>query len=37
MARMVDRQVPRHVFWVHGHSDLVRRLSEMERQHRLAG
>jgi len=37
MARMVDQQVPRYVFWVHGHSDLVSRLSEMERQHRLAG
>jgi hypothetical protein len=37
MAKMVDQQVPRYVFWVHGHSDLVSRLSEMERQHRLAG
>src|SRR5690606_30684900 len=35
MARTVDKQVPRYVFWVHGHSDLVAQLVDMERQHRM--
>ena len=35
MARTVDKQVPRYVFWVHGHSDLVAQLVDLERQHRI--
>ena len=35
MARTVEKQVPRYVFWVHGHSDLVAQLIDMERQHRM--
>jgi hypothetical protein len=35
MARTVDKQVPRYVFWVHGHSDLVAGLVDVERQHRI--
>jgi len=35
MARTVEKQVPRYVFWVHGHSDLVAQLVDMERQHRM--
>ena len=35
MARTVDKQVPRYVFWVHGHSDLVAQLVDVERQHRI--
>ncbi len=35
MARTVDKQVPRYVFWVHGHSDLVAQLVDLERQHRM--
>lgn len=34
MARTIDRQVPRYVFWVHGHSDLVAQLIDLERRHR---
>jgi hypothetical protein len=35
MARTLDKQVPRYVFWVHGHSDLVAQLVDLERQHRI--
>ncbi len=35
MARMADQQVPRYVFRINGHSDLMSRLAEMERQHRM--
>lgn len=35
MAQTIDRQVPRYVFWVQGHSDLVAQLVDMERQHRI--
>lgn len=37
MAKMVDQQVPRYVFRIHQHSDLMGRLSEMERQYRMTG
>ena len=35
MARTTTRQVPRYIFRVHSHSDLIPRLVELERQHRL--
>ncbi len=35
MARTVEKQVPRYVFWVHGHSDLVAQFVDLERQHRM--
>ena len=35
MARTLEKQVPRYVFWVHGHSDLVTQLVDLERQHRI--
>jgi len=35
MARTVERQVPRYVFWVNRHSDLVAQLVDLERQHRM--
>ncbi len=35
MARTVEKQVPRYVFWVHGHSDLVAQLVDLERHHRM--
>ena len=35
MARTVDKQVPRYVFWVHSHSDLVAQLVDLERRHRI--
>lgn len=35
MSRATDRQVPRYIFRVRGHSDLVPQFVEMERQHRL--
>lgn len=35
MSRAVEQQVPRYIFRVLGHSDLVARLAEMERQYRL--
>lgn len=35
MARTVDKQVPRYVFWVQGHSDLVAQLVDLERRHRM--
>lgn len=37
MAKLADQQVPRYVFRIHGHSDLIGRLSELERQHRMTG
>lgn len=36
MARTTERQVPRYVFRVQGHSDLLPRLIELERQYRMA-
>lgn len=36
MSRATGKQVPRYIFRVQGHSDLISRLVEMERQHRLA-
>ncbi len=37
MARTTTRQVPRYVFRVQSHSDLIARLVELERQHRIGG
>jgi hypothetical protein len=37
MARTTDRQLPRYIFRVQGHSDLIERLAEVERQHRMSG
>lgn len=36
MARTTERQVPRYVFRVQGHSDLIARFVELERHHRLS-
>jgi hypothetical protein len=35
MARTIERSVPRYIFRVQGHSELVGRLAELERQHRM--
>lgn len=35
MAHTLDKQVPRYVFWVHGHSDLVAQLVDLERRQRM--
>lgn len=35
MSRTTERDIPRYVFHVQGHSELVARLSEIERQSRL--
>ena len=35
MARLVGRSVPRYIFHVHGHSELLPRLVELERSYRL--
>lgn len=35
MAQKIGSQVPRYIFWVHGHSDLVAQLVELDRQHRM--
>ena len=35
MPRTFDKQVPRYVFWMHIHSDLVAQLVDVERQHRI--
>ena len=37
MSRATGRQVPRYTFRVAGHSDLVSRLVELDRQHRMTG
>ena len=37
MARGVGRDVPRYIFHVTGHSELVERLAELGRGHRLSG
>ncbi len=37
MARGVGRDVPRYIFHVTGHSELIERLVELDRQHRLSG
>lgn len=37
MARTTARQVPRYVFRIRSHSDLVARLAELERQQRMDG
>ncbi len=37
MARTTKQQVPRYIFRVQSHSDLVARLVELERQHRMGG
>lgn len=37
MARTTEQQVPRYVFRVLGHSELLPRLIELDRQHRMAG
>jgi hypothetical protein len=37
MARTAGRDVPRYIFHVQGHSELVGRLVELERKYRLAG
>ena len=36
MARGVGRDVPRYIFHVTGHSELIERLVELDRQHRLS-
>ena len=36
MARGVGRDVPRYIFHVTGHSELIERLVELDREHRLA-
>lgn len=36
MARTVGRNVPRYIFHIQGHSELVTRLVELERNYRLA-
>ena len=35
MSRATDRQVPRYIFRIQSHSDLIPRLVELEREHRL--
>ncbi len=35
MSHVVGREVPRYVFWVHHHSELVTHLSELVRRYRL--
>jgi len=37
MAKTVAKQLPRYVFHVHGHSELVAQFVEMDRQFRLVG
>lgn len=37
MAQVVDHDVPRYIFHVQPHSELVVRLAEIERRYRLAG
>ena len=37
MSRRVGRDVPRYIFHVTGHSELIERLVELDREHRLAG
>ncbi len=37
MSRATETQVPRYIFWVKGHSDLVSQLVELDRRHRMAG
>ncbi len=37
MARTTDLQVPRYIFRVQRHSELIARLSELERQYRMGG
>lgn len=37
MARHVGRDVPRYIFHVTGHSELIERLAELDREHRLSG
>lgn len=37
MARRTDKNVPRYIFRVQAHSDLVARLVELARQHRMGG
>jgi hypothetical protein len=37
MARTIERSVPRYIFRVQKHSELVARLVELERQHRMDG
>jgi hypothetical protein len=36
MSRATGNQVPRYIFRVQGHSDLVARLVELEREHRMS-
>ncbi len=36
MARGVGRDVPRYIFHVTGHSELIERLVELDRTHRLS-
>ena len=35
MSRATNRQVPRYIFRIQSHSDLIARLVELEREHRL--
>jgi len=37
MSRRVGRDVPRYIFHVTGHSELIERFVEMDREHRLSG
>ena len=36
MSRHVGRDVPRYIFHVTGHSELVERLADVDREHRLS-
>ena len=37
MSRQVGRDVPRYIFHIKGHSELIGRLVELDREHRLSG
>lgn len=37
MSRRVGRDVPRYIFHITGHSELIERLVELDREHRMAG
>ena len=36
MSRHVGRDVPRYIFHVTGHAELVERLADVDREHRLS-
>jgi hypothetical protein len=37
MGQVTGHDVPRYIFHVHGHSDLMAQLVELERRYRFAG